>query len=183
MKHLKMFSNSCIVLSVMGMMLICSQSVIGGEDAETEKLYKEWIQEQNIPMWVSNIFYEKKLEKKYKFCFDINPFYLRGDFNGDGKFDVVSLVKEGKTGKIGMVIFHYGGEIFVVGAGHSVGNGGDDYKWMTNWKVVRKQAIVKSSAVLLKKLLSEVIFVEKAESASAYIFWDGKKYDWYQLGD
>ena len=31
MKDLKMFSNRCIVLSVMGMMLICSQSVIGGE--------------------------------------------------------------------------------------------------------------------------------------------------------
>ena len=29
----------------------------------------------------------------------MNPFYLRGDFNGDGKLDYVVLVKERKSGK------------------------------------------------------------------------------------
>jgi hypothetical protein len=35
--------------------------------------------------------------KEYDLCLRINPSYLEGDFNGDGKTDVAALVKERST--------------------------------------------------------------------------------------
>jgi hypothetical protein len=33
------------------------------------------------------------------------------------------------------------------------------------------------------KLRGEALLVEKSESASALIYWNGKRYVWYQQGD
>ena len=42
--------------------------------------------------------------KEYDLSFRINPSYLEGDFNGDGKMDVAVLIKERSTGKLGIAI-------------------------------------------------------------------------------
>ena len=36
----------------------------------------------------------------------MNPFYLEGDFNGDGALDVAVLIKERGTGKHGIAVVH-----------------------------------------------------------------------------
>jgi hypothetical protein len=71
-----------------------------------------------------------------------------------------------------------------IGAGTEIGNGGDNFDWMDIWKVVPKATAAKQvgrvSAALLK---GDALHVEKSESASALIFWNGKRYVWRQLGD
>ena len=44
--------------------------------------------------------------KNYELLFRMNPSYLEGDFNGDGKIDTAALVKERSTGKPGIAIVH-----------------------------------------------------------------------------
>jgi FG-GAP repeat len=59
----------------------------------------------------------------------MNPSYLEGDFNGDGKTDVAVSNKERASGKLGIVIVHGAtGKVPILGAG--IGNGGDDFEWM-----------------------------------------------------
>ncbi len=147
--------------------------------------YKEWVQQQNIPHWILKTFSEKKLNNTYEFSFLINPFYLRGDFNGDNQADIALLIKEKKTKKLGIAIFHSDiNNVVVVGAGNKIGNAGDDLKWLGIWRVRENNKTNQEAKTFdPPNLQGEAIYVESPESASGLIFWNGKSYIWYQQGD
>jgi len=123
--------------------------------------------------------------KKYDLSFRIDPSYLEGDFNGDGKMDTAVLVKERSSGKVGIAIVHGAiGKVTIVGAGVGIGNGGDDFEWMDSWKVYSKtHAAHAPGETSVPRLRGDALLVEKSEAASALIYWNGKKYLWSQLGD
>ncbi|HEX3228468.1 MAG TPA: hypothetical protein VHQ95_05850 [Pyrinomonadaceae bacterium] len=122
-----------------------------------------------------------RLAKEYDVSFRVNPFYLDGDFNGDGKIDVAVLVKQGSTGKIGIAIIHSGkGKVTVLGAGNGIGNGGDDFEWMDYWQLYPKGRTGETTA---PRLRGDALLVGKSEAASALIYWNGKRYMWFQQGD
>lgn len=173
----KKLINYSIILAV----LICSLAIAN----ESENLNDKWLRELNIPTWVQNAFYKTEVPKKYDYSFSINPMYLRGDFDGDNNSDVAILVREKASNKLGIIVVHYSSkEFFVLGAGKKIGNGGDDFKWMSNWSVKRKGKVGQGAGEgTPPELNSEALIVEKAESASGIIYWDGKKYSWYQQGD
>lgn len=169
--------NYSIILCV----LICSLAIAN----ESENINDKWLKELNIPTWVQNAFYKTEVTEKYDYSFDINPMYIRGDFDGDNSPDVAILVREKASNKLGIIVVHYGSkEFFVLGAGKKIGNGGDDFKWMSNWSVKRKSKVGQGAGEgTPPELKAEALIVEKAESASGLIYWDGKKYSWYQQGD
>ncbi len=146
---------------------------------------RAWLQEQNIPRWVRDVFAAKKLDGKYEFSFHLNPFYLRGDFNGDRIPDVAVLVKEKKSGKSGILIVHgTSKQSFILGAGQGFGNSGDDFSGINIWEVYLKGPVERGVGMGPPPLLKgEALWVERAEAASALIYWDGKAYKWYQQGD
>jgi len=123
--------------------------------------------------------------KEYDLSFRINPSYLEGDFNGDGKMDVAVLLKERSTGKLGITIVHgTTGKLTILGAGIGVGNGGDDFEWMDSWQVYSKtRAGHASDETSVPRLRGDALLVEKSEAASALIYWNGKRYVWSQRGD
>jgi hypothetical protein len=125
------------------------------------------------------------LAKKYEVAFRLNPFYLRGDFNGDGEIDVAVLVKQRSTGKVGIVIV-YGGtnKVTILGAGTAIGNGGDDFEWMDTWQIYSKTRVASRGDVTnVPHLRGDALLVGKSEAASALIYWNGKRYVWFQQGD
>jgi hypothetical protein len=112
----------------------------------------------------------------------MNPFYLRGDLNGDSKTDVAVLVKQRSTGKLGIAIIHSATDkVIILGAGNSIGNGGDDFEWMDSWEIYSKSR--PSSQTSLPRLHGDALLVGKSEAASALIYWNGKRYVWLQQGD
>jgi hypothetical protein len=123
--------------------------------------------------------------KKYDFSFRVNPPYFAGDFDGDGKIDAAVLVKERSTGKIGIaIVTGTTGKVTVVGAGMSIGNGGDDLEWMDSWQIYSKlQAAPAVSENSVPHFRGDALLVEKSEAASALIYWNGKRYVWCQQGD
>jgi hypothetical protein len=59
----------------------------------------------------------------------MNPSYLEGDFNGDGKMDPAVLVKERSTEKLGIAIVHgTTKKVTILGAGIGIGGGGDGFE-------------------------------------------------------
>ena len=141
--------------------------------------------QKNITAAVWNDFDKQRLDEQYEIAFHINTFCLRGDFNGDGKIDMAVLLRDKKSGKTGVVILHKGQDkAFILGAGNHVGNGGDDWKWMDVWSV-REIGPVGMGADETEppKLKGEALLVEKYESASGLVYWDGQGYKWYQQGD
>jgi hypothetical protein len=63
-------------------------------------------QPHDIPEVIKRAITTSSLAGNYDLFFRLNPFYLRGDFNGDGKIDVAALVKQRSTGKLGIAILH-----------------------------------------------------------------------------
>ena len=59
--------------------------------------------------------------ERYALVAHVNPFYLHGDSNGDGRTDTAVLVKNKVSGQLGIAIVHSGAKsAIIVGAGCSV---------------------------------------------------------------
>ena len=140
---------------------------------------------RDIPDAVKRALTNGSTGKEYDLSFRIDPSYLEGDFNGDGKMDVAVLVTERSTGKLGIAIVHgTTGKVTLLGAGIGVGNGGDDFEWMDSWQVSSKtRAGHASDETSAPRLRGDALLVEKSEAASALIYWNGKRYVWSQQGD
>jgi hypothetical protein len=142
-------------------------------------------QRHEIPQAVARAITNSSLAKNYDLSFRTNPFYLRGDFNGDGNTDVAFLVQHRSTGKIGIAIVHGATDkVIILGAGVAIGNGGDDFEWMDSWRVLSKNSAAREGGKTnAPDFRGDALFVEKSEAASALIYWNGKRYVWSQQGD
>ena len=139
----------------------------------------------DVPDQVTKALTNGSIARKYEPSFHMNPSYLEGDFNGDGKIDTAVLIKERSTGKLGIAIVHAATEkVTILGAGVGIGNGGDDFEWMDSWQVYSKAAASHTSGGTSgPSLRGDALLVEKSEAASALIYWNGKRYLWSQQGD
>ena len=138
-----------------------------------------WQELQNLPSWASPVFGEQRFASTYALSTRINPYFLQGDFNGDGRLDVAVLVVQKRTMQQGIAILHAGSMTpIVVGAGREIGNGGDDFSWLDAWSVSARDTRGKNAPARADALL-----VQKLESASGLIYWDGSAYRWRQQGD
>jgi hypothetical protein len=144
-----------------------------------------WAQAQSVPKWAAAVFEHADFRRDYALSVRINPFLLQGDFDGDGQLDVAVLVVHRGSRASGIAVLHAGAkQPILVGAGHSIGDGGDDFSWMDAWSVVSKASVAqRDDGVVPLKLRGDALFVEKLESASAIVYWDGEAYQWYQQGD
>jgi hypothetical protein len=142
-------------------------------------------QPHDIPEVLKRAITTSSLARNYDLSLRINPFYLRGDFNGDGKIDVAALVKQRSTGKLGIAIIHGEAEkATILGAGTAIGNGGDDFEWMDSWQVYSKDRVtLEGGEKNLPHLRGDALLVSKSEAGSALIYWNGKHYVWLQQGD
>jgi hypothetical protein len=140
---------------------------------------------RDVPDAVKRALTNGSVGKEYDLSFRMDPSYLEGDFNGDGKMDVSVLVKERATGKLGIAIVHgTTGKVRILGAGTGIGNGGDDFEWMDSWQLYSKtRAAHASDKTSVPRLRGDALLVEKREAASALIYWNGKRYVWSQQGD
>ncbi|WP_242205053.1 hypothetical protein [Aestuariivivens insulae] len=77
-----------------------------------------------------SLFNNNNLDSLFRLSYRTLPNYLEADFNGDGKEDVVYLVKEIKSGKVGLIFFHKDNLYFIVGAGTKFGFEWDDMSWL-----------------------------------------------------
>ena len=123
----------------------------------------------------------KSIDPSFEIDYRLNPFYLRGDFDGDGKPDYVVLVKKGNNRGI-VICRATSAEGTVLGAG-SAFNQMRDLNF-NSWDVYDKRRVERGVGEgLPPKLLGDAIRVEWEESASALIYWTGRKSAWYQQGD
>ena len=141
-------------------------------------------QRHDIPKAVERALTNGALAKEYDVSSRLNPLYLEGDFNGDGKIDVAVLVKQRSTSKLGIAIIHGGTDkVTILGAGIDIGNGGDDFEWMDYWQVYPRDRVVVETGETAPRRHGDALLVGKSEAASALIYWNGKRYVWSQQGD
>lgn len=142
----------------------------------------EWNFNKNIPRWVRAEIGSNHLQNDYNITYQLYPPILKGDFNGDKRGDVALLVQEKSSGKFGIAIFHasrpqsmHTRTISIVGAGHPIGKAGDDLAWVNVWKLLKHTETVKGL-----ELEGDAIQIERRDSTSGIVFWNGKSYEWLQ---
>jgi hypothetical protein len=126
------------------------------------------------------------LGNKYEISDRINPYYLRGDFDGDGRVDYAVLVTERGTGKRGIVVLLSSQpKPRVLGAGTPVQYG--SAKWddlnFDSWRVYGKGKVDAGTGFEAPPGKVELILVQKRESASGFFRWSGTQFTWVQQGD
>jgi len=132
---------------------------------------------------------EGALASKYPIETTVNPFYLRGDFDGDGKLDYVVRVVSTENKKHGLIVC-WGGtgrHPVIVAAGtrlRRADNSGFDDLPMIGWSVYGKRPIEEGVGEgPPPPLIGEAVYVDASESASGILYWTGKTFRWYQQGD
>jgi hypothetical protein len=119
----------------------------------------------------------------------INPFYLRIDFDGDRKMELAVLIERVRDNKLGILICHSGGRSTILYAGVPVedvgGEPGDDLRegGMDFWNVHTGKIQKFVEAPPPPRKAGEAIEFGKSEAWSQGLYWTGKKYVAYQLGD
>jgi hypothetical protein len=135
----------------------------------------------NVPPPIRSCFDRHNLGARYQLSDRINPFYLRGDFDGDRKLDHAVLVTEIASSKEGIVIcetVHHG--YAVIGAGTPFSLEGsyktDDLREFDYWMHYENERISDLTP------RADGILLGKAEASSGVIYRRKHKYVWHQLG-
>jgi hypothetical protein len=139
----------------------------------------------NLPDWSREIVASAEKRDHLTLSNRLNPFYLQGDFDGDGRLDLAALVESAKDRKAGiLVLLRARSDGIVLGAGRPVGDHGDDFSWMDVWSVYPKGPVGRGADEKVSpRLRGDALLVEKSEAASALLYWNGKGFGWYQQGD
>lgn len=123
---------------------------------------------------------------KYTISDRINPFYLRGDFDADGRPDYAILIKERSTNKKGVVVFLSSqAKPQILGAGRPVQYGAtksDDLNF-DSWRVYGRSQTDVGTGFDPPPGKDELILVQKNESASGFFRWSATHFIWIQQGD
>ncbi len=143
--------------------------------------------ESSLPSELLNLYTLEKIKGNYALRTDINPFYLRGDFDGDKVQDYALGIVDRATNKKGILIYHTGTKsYYMVGAGKLISNGRgiDDFYLMDAWTIHMDEKVEKGvGETSTIKLKGEAILGIKTESSSWLIYWTGKEYNLYWQGD
>ncbi len=141
-------------------------SAFGQTDAQIE--YMKW----NMP---TSEYKELKTSLLFKECdirFDVNPFFQRDDFDGDGVIDLAVLVENKSNGKQGIHFSLSSQESkILIGAGKTFDKRGDDFSWLGVWRVAHPKRTAG-----LSKGSARGLWVEKPESGGMLIYWDGTNF-------
>lgn len=77
-----------------------------------------------------DLFKKNGLNNFYQVSNKISPNFLKADFDGNKIEDVVFLIEEKNSGKIGLIFFHSENSYFIVGAGKNFNDRWDDMNWL-----------------------------------------------------
>lgn len=111
----------------------------------------------------------------------LNPFYLRGDFNGDTKPDHAFIVRS-EEGRGIALCFGENSDPTIVG-GPQEFQGMNDLNF-DHWIVYSRGPVVRGVGEGEPPVLvGDGIYLVWSETASALLYWDGSSIRWYQQGD
>ncbi|MEA3285793.1 MAG: hypothetical protein U9Q77_00260 [Candidatus Marinimicrobia bacterium] len=113
----------------------------------------------------------------YEVYFAMSPFFQRGDFNGDGEFDIAIQVISKTSRKRGIVFLHNNDlNYYVIGAGKQFGTLGNDFSWLKKWRIdslTLQHSPISSTA--------EALILDNPSFPKSLVYFDGKHYQTWGL--
>lgn len=130
------------------------------------------------------------IKGQLKVMTDVNPYYLRGDFDGDGLVDYAVSVQGIKTRRNGVLVCTGKNKTFVLGAINSLhtpfSDKPNDNFAAPNWQVMTKKEALqiynydgdKPVRVIRVALSKAEVIAMTWEDGTCLIYWDGSRYRW-----
>ena len=141
-------------------------------------------QRYSLPGWTQVQLEAEAFAPRYVLDATLNPWLIHGDFDGDGRGDVVLLVRDRAQQRLGLAFVHQAAAApHVVGAGTELGNGSDDFGWVDAWSLFPRGPASPGVEGPAPALRGDALMIYRTESASALLYWDGRRYQWHQQGD
>jgi len=145
--------------------LIMSVSIYAGEQ-NSETRYDD------LPKGIYTTLVGSGFFDNYEVYFDMSPFFQRGDFNGDGEFDIAIQVINKTSRKRGIVFLHNNAlDYTIIGAGQKFGNLGDDFNWLNKWRI--DSYSLEQKGIYTK---SEALILNNPDFPKSLVYFDGKHY-------
>ncbi len=150
--------------------------------------FAQEVEKENIPSEILKAVELRQFANLYSLDGSLNPFYLRGDFDGDGKADYAFRIKSKANHASGIGIWLSSKrKLIILGAGIQFkvsGSAVSNLDFFDTWQVYGKRRVRRGvESGLPPRLTAEAILLGKRESASGLIYWNGKTFVWYQQGD
>ncbi|HUN65872.1 MAG TPA: hypothetical protein VMW43_07190 [Bacteroidota bacterium] len=137
---------------------------------------------RELPVWARLAFTRQKLDSRFAITLERYPHLLKGDFNADNRRDVALQITDLAGGSQGIAIMHAPRpqaeqiRIVIIGAGVSSPEFPENLKAYPHWSILPNDEI--DGTGLPRELKGDAIRLQKSDSSGAYIYWDGKKYQW-----
>jgi hypothetical protein len=144
--------------------------------------------EWNTPSPVLHAIQRPEFKTKFDLSSLMNPFYVRGDFDRDGKPDYAFMIVNKGNGKRGIgVLLSSRRAVVILGAGSLTRAGAaevDDFNWIDSWEAIEMRTVETWNDEKIRIVRrGDGILVAKNESASGIYYWDGRRFRWLQQGD
>jgi hypothetical protein len=171
-------SMKAVRLSLSAFLLFLCSPPYPAQEIETENIPNEILQAVELGPFAQS----------YVIDGSMNPFYLRGDFDGDGKADYALRVKSKGHGEVGIAIWLSSQKkVVLLGAGTPFrvsAAATSNLDFLNTWQVYAKGPVERGvGSGPPPHLVGDALLVGKRESASGLIYWNGKSFVWYQQGD
>src|SRR5262249_30625432 len=136
-----------------------------------------------LPHWAAERWPAAAEQLQLEIFARINPFFQRGDFDGDGRPDIAILVQHKVNRKVGLLILHRSGRRSLLGAGQQFANGGDDFDWVDLWWVEDRGTLQRGHYDPTVRLQVDGLLLATEGSASGLIYFSKGRFRWQQQGD
>jgi hypothetical protein len=153
--------------------LVATIGLLGmsASSARAQEAPPEWLGRMSLPRWVDSVVGPLVLQGRYALGLRLNPFVQLGDFDGDHQTDAAVFVRDLANGKEGILVLRrVAPQPITLGAGRSVGRVGDNFTWLDIWRVEAGNDM-------------DRLVVEKSETATGAIVWDGRSFTVTLVGD
>lgn len=113
----------------------------------------------------------------------ISPMYLKGDFDHDGTVDYAVAVVRVREAGTAICLSGSPGKVVVLGAG-TLFHGFRNLDFSA-WHLHRRELKVGpgQGGGAAPKLKGDAFLIDWLERGSALVYWNGKRFVWYQQGD
>ena len=135
-----------------------------------------------LPQWAQDQWKALSKSNKLEIATHLNPFVWRLDFDGDSRVDIAVFVRS-SSGKQGIALLLRSGKNYVLGAGTTLGNGGDDFSWLDTWTVAERGSLQHRYESKPFRINTDGLIVIKSESAGGLIYLKSGKPTWQQQSD
>jgi|GEM_PF-5079905 len=145
--------------------LLLSSSLFAGQPFNESRY-------EDLPKGVYTALVGSGFFDKYEVYFNMSPFFQRGDFDGDGEFDIAIQVVSKTSRKRGIAFLHANDLNYrVIGAGKNFGGLGDDFSWLKKWRI--DSYSLQQNRISAK---AEALILDNPDFPKSLVYFDGGSY-------